>query len=520
MAEEDLTEDDVEKKPPTLKGLVSGFQAAGARAADLEKWVRTGKGEVEGDAQLVSWDANSIHAFVFSTTNASGIRGASDYLAEIDASLRSGVELGLSPSQILFAGGGSGMAVVEEAQVSGVAEALHKFFARKSLIATCSVGSVPLAGGRFHEQIAAVSREMTRSRLEIGPDPEPFVPFFAERCRVCGQRAAAKTQPRANDPARLECLPCHRSVNRGKIDKGKRGEKSVEEQSFQEIADREEGGYYAVLYADGNGVGNIIQTLCSPWQYARFSYLLDYLVSQSFDAIVERYGLKKETGDLGTKRAHQKAICAGDDIVAIVPGEIAVPLARDLLKDFEERVAARPVHPDLDTSDLDLTGLALSAGVTMAQVRMPVRHLLQEAEELLKRAKSRHYSRPDRSIGLSSLDFSVLRDGSPRAEVPEELESVVAWSLAKNPLERPSASELAAAYRQALERIEAAEARTIPQPTADEPGLPELELARSFPDIDTSAPTVPFDSKGQPGLPPPKKSWLSGLLDRLKGYWS
>ena len=405
-----------EKKPPDLQRLVSGFRAAGAKSSDLEKWVETGKGTVEGDAQLLSWDANSIHAFVFGTTNASGIRGASDYLAKIDTSMQSGSELRLSPDQILFAGGGSGMAVVEAAKVGEVTERLHAFFARSALVATCSVGSAPLAGALFRDQIAAASRKMARNRLEIGPDPEPFVPFFAERCRVCGQRAASVAQKRWNDDGRLECLPCRRSVNNGKIEKSKRGEKPIEEQSFQEIADRKEGGYYAVLYADGNGVGSIIQTLCSPWQYARFSYLLDYLVSKSFDAIVDLYRLKNETGDPGTQGAHQRAICAGDDIVAVIPGEIAVPLSRDLLRIFEENVAARPVHPDLETSELDLSGLALSAGVTMAQVRMPVRHLLQEAEELLKHAKSRHYSRPDRSKGLSSLDFSVLRDGSPRAE--------------------------------------------------------------------------------------------------------
>lgn len=405
-----------EKRPPDLERLVSGFRAAGAEHSDLEAWVRTGKGEVEGDAHLLSWDANSIHAFVFGTTNASGIRGASLFLDEVDEELLTGEALGVSRDQILYAGGGSGMAVVEAAEVGRVTRRLHEFFARSTLTATCSIGSVPLAGGPFHERIAAASREMTRSRLEIGPDPEPFVPFFVERCRVCGQRAAAITQPRANDVARAECLPCHRSVNKGKIKNGQRGRKPVEEQSFQEIADREESGYYAVLYADGNGVGSILRTLRSPWQYARLSYLLDYLVSQSFATIVERFGLKKETGNPKTQRAHQRAICAGDDLVAVLPGEIAVPLARDLLKVFEEKVAAEPVHPELEATDLDLSGLALSAGVTMAQVRMPVRHLLQEAEELLTRAKSRHYSRPDLGKGISSLDFSVLRDGSPRAE--------------------------------------------------------------------------------------------------------
>ena len=74
--------------------------------------------------------------------------------------------------------------------------------------------------------------------------------------------------------------------------------------------------------------------------------------------------------------------------------------------------------PILKSADLPL---GASAGVAVSHVKFPVRHLLSEAEGLLKLAKQRVYK--ERGEVRSALDFSVITDGSPRAEsvVPERL---------------------------------------------------------------------------------------------------
>jgi len=392
------------------KQLMQGFASASKVeiskpeiSGAIESYVETGRGKLPGPVHLLNWDANSIHGFVFGTTNAAGIRGASTILKEIDKDLNSGAALGLQREQVLFAGGGSGMAVVAADKVEAVTDALHRIFARRTLIATCSAASVVLDHHPFAERVVEVSRRLAKWRLEFGPDAEPMVPFFAERCEVCGRRAAACEKRRLAGP-RKECGPCGQAIDRG-------NPKDADEvQDFQEIADEKQGGYYAVLYADGNGVGKIIADLRSPLQFATFSRELNALLEAAFEAVKERYGLKEEQRTVTATRAHQLPICAGDDLVAILPGEIAVQAARDLLEEFEQRVRASAA-----LRQLKVAGLALSAGVAIGPVRLPVRHLLSEAEALLKKAKQRHYRRDEPGSGVSAVDFAVVRDGSPRA---------------------------------------------------------------------------------------------------------
>ncbi len=400
--------------------LARGFAVALGRDPDgdlghIEPYVRDGRGILPATgASLLSWDANSIHSFVFDTTNATGIRGASDVLKRIDEQLVTGKALKLHRHQILYAGGGSGLAVVADEAVGSITERLHAFFARKTRLATCSVASAPLVSGDdgFRERVQAADRALARNRLLTGPDAEPMVPFFAERCEVCGRRAAADRPPRGvQQTPRFECDPC-----RHRIDMGKRNVRFQKEPTdYEAIADDVKGGFFAVLYFDGNGIGRTIQSLKSPLDYAAFSRAIAKVVRESFLDLATDYGLVEEGGGQGKARpkgtAYQLPICGGDDLVAILPGNVAVPFARDLLTVFEK---ASEEESSI-FSRLGIKDLGASAGIAIGHGKFPIRHLLAESEELLKSAKRRVYHDKVRS----ALDFAVVTDGSPRTESVE-----------------------------------------------------------------------------------------------------
>jgi hypothetical protein len=379
--------------------LLAGFaRALGVSEDDaLRAYVRDGRGAPRGAARLVAWDANSIHAFVFDTTNATGIRGASGVLSGIDDGLRDGSALGLARGQVLFAGGGSGLAVVAAGEAEACKRVLHGIFARETRSATCTAADVPLIEGEdgFNERVRAAGRELGRQRVLTGPDAEPAVPFFALRCQVCGRRAAAHRPIRGEERReRPECEPCFQSIERGKkLSKGQR-----EAKGFEEIADAGGKGFYAVLYLDGNGIGKKITGLRSPLDYAKFSRALRDVLRASFEGIGKRYRL----GD-----RLQLPICGGDDLVAILPGEVAVPFTRDLLGELERAADADP--------SLRGEGIGAAAGVAIGKVSFPIRHLLSEAEALLVTAKRRAYG----GAARSALSFAVVTDGSPRSETVE-----------------------------------------------------------------------------------------------------
>ncbi len=386
--------------------LLDGFSAALKVPADatLSQYLRRGQGRPPGHGRLLAWDANSIHAFVFDTTNATGIRGASDVLRAIDGNLRDGAALGLSRGQVLFSGGGSGLAVVADDHVSPVRERLHAIFARETRIATCTVADVDLAGdGGFRERVRAVGRALARDRVLTGPDAEPAVPFFAARCQVCGRRAAAVVKRRIGaEEGRRECAPCHERIEHGKRVLHIQGEPA----GFENIADgeREGEGFYAVVYLDGNGIGRTITSLESPLAYASFSRVLSELLWNEFHQTAKRYRLDEDQREGDARGAYQLPICGGDDVVAILPGEVAVPFARDLIARLERAADREPAFRG--------QRIGAAAGIAIGHATFPVRHLLAEAEGLLRSAKRRVYDEPEEV--RSALAFSVVTDGSPR----------------------------------------------------------------------------------------------------------
>ncbi len=368
----------------------------------LEQYVKHGTGELPDTARLLLWDTNSIHGFVFHSTNATAIRGASQILKDLDKELREGKEIGLSRDQILFAGGGSGVAVVPEARLAEITGKIHRLFVQRTLTGTCTITDVPLTAGddRFGDRMRAAYRLQDRRRTVTGYGAEPMVPFFARRCEVCGRRAVAERQPRQGGAQRAECTPCTFCINRGKQAVRFQDEPG----SFEDIAD--DRGFLAVLYLDGNGMGRTIRRLKSPLQFATFSDALDKIYQAAIDQLVERYGLGSDAKK-GTEGAYQVPIRGGDDVVAILPGKVAVPFARDLLQELQQRTDD---HPELQP--LLEAPLGASVGIAISHLGYPIRHLLTEAQDLLGQAKQRVYKDGARN----ALHFAVIKDGSPRSE--------------------------------------------------------------------------------------------------------
>jgi hypothetical protein len=401
--------------------LLRGFTKAMGVSADdsLRAYLRGSQIRPPANARLLAWDANSIHSFVFDTTNASGIRGASHVLSDLDAALNAGEHLAPNKGQVLFAGGGNGVAVVAEDAVDACTRSLHQLFAERTTTLTCTVASVDLIAGDqpFNDRMRALSGSLARERVLTGPDAEPALPFFAARCRVCGRRAAAVSQPRAGGE-RLECQPCNDRIQHAKnlIRGGK------ESEGFETIADRDGQGFIAVMYLDGNGIGKTVTTLKSPLEYAVFSETIDRVLKSSFKEVAKTYDLLEDVVDQKSRGHYQRPICGGDDVVAILPGNLAVPFTRDLLKRLEEQFEQTP--------ELRGRNLGASAGVAIGKATFPIRYLFTEAESLLGTAKRRFYDAKPEAGTRSALSFAVVTDGSP----PSESTEPARWKHEEGPL--------------------------------------------------------------------------------------
>lgn len=126
--------------------------------------------------------------------------------------------------------------------------------------------------------------------------------------------------------------------------------------------------YIAVVYADGNNMGGIIQHI------KKINDMMDFscFVKEKMPEIVYSSLYKR-----GIENVVFTAL-GGDDIFIIVPGKKSIRLAEELIKKYNEVFSVFDSDKDKST---------LSVGICIAKPKTPVKVMLEAAEEELAKAK-------------------------------------------------------------------------------------------------------------------------------------
>ncbi|MBE9506677.1 MAG: hypothetical protein IMY86_01385 [Chloroflexi bacterium] len=265
----------------------------------------------------------------------------------------------------------------------------------------------------------------------------PLVPFHetlphAQRCRSCGQRPAARMGRLHEEPWPL-CEPCARkmeqryanrshwleeylifltehpdlqSVYYAKYDSGEMDVASDLGEIGQASTARS--GYVGFIYADGNSIGRLLETRRTIVGFRQASQTLSNAtgsaVYQALTELTQPARIKRER-DKGIREdviVHPFEIITigGDDVLLIVPGDVALPLAVRICELFGEGMAEFQLP--------DGRAVTMSAGVVIAESHNPVRVLRDVAGQLLKQgAKRRTHDEQ-----APALDFLVLKSQS------------------------------------------------------------------------------------------------------------
>ncbi len=129
--------------------------------------------------------------------------------------------------------------------------------------------------------------------------------------------------------------------------------------------------YYAILVADGDHMGKAIERQKTFEKHQDLSQALDQF-AQSVRSVVE--------GGHGGELVYS----GGDDVLALVPLHRAVACARELAKNFQEKLSQFPADEEGQTP-------TLSAGIGVSHFLEPLRralHLAREAEGLAKETRN------------------------------------------------------------------------------------------------------------------------------------
>ena len=456
----------------------------------------------EVDLALLAADTDRTQSYIFESAKLPEIRGGSELLRRLNQEVLPQIvtDAGLPAACVLYAGGGSLLALVPASIADDLAAQIERCYPDRTGTATITCVWRPVSpqevlhgwgGTTFsQDQVNALRDRLTaedwqrvarayglsdggpippeayRQRRGFGQmvqvmgtllrrrkETPPAIPVveafpFAMRCQVCQVRPAERIAPYFGEDRPL-CAACQRKAGDGRAQEARsqqvrrflawlKDRPDLEErylgdaarrrvhftQDLNELgaACRARPGYIGLLYADGNRMGQVLESLPTPEAYRQFSQALrEALEHAAYQALAEHlHPIQIErvspTGKpLGKGYIHplEPLVAGGDDLILIVPADVALPIALRLSQLFEREMVQRV--PDEIWSWLPpaLRHPTLSVGVAIADSHNPVRVLQQLSRELCKSAKGRvHEEEEQGHPPTSALDFLVLKSQS------------------------------------------------------------------------------------------------------------
>ncbi|MFS8501348.1 MAG: hypothetical protein FWJ59_06035 [Caldicoprobacter sp.] len=216
-----------------------------------------------------------------------------------------------------------------------------------------------------------------------------------EVCRLCNVRDARYAVDTAEGkmPA---CPSCMRKNEVGRIEKAifyEEYERIVGIPPKRDVASisdlKDNHGHVAVIYADGNNMGNVVMNIGNPLQNMYFSRKVDYITKRCvYNAI------RKVMGD----NARFEAIAlGGDDVFIVVPGDVSLEIANEIINGFDQGF------------DHQIT---MSAGICIAKHTTPLQSMLQVAQSKLKSAKAlaRNWGMKCGTVDIEVIESNISID--------------------------------------------------------------------------------------------------------------
>lgn len=315
----------------------------------------------------------------------------------------------------IYCGGGNVLIIAPAGQGSQICEDLERLYRDIPLTAknafesiTCSINKIAANYNEVQRELTDKLEERKKVKLyEINPDNDidgieirgkifKFEGKYHEGgqvCQLCGIRDGKYEIPSPEGEI-ATCPSCLRKNRVGKdkaifYDEFESSEKvkmkrKEEIESINDIADSK--GYVALIYADGNNLGNVIKNIKTPFQHMYFSRKLESTTKQSVYSSL--YEVMKED-------AVFEAIClGGDDLLIVVPADVSLDITNGIIDKFDKAF------------DYQIT---ISAGICIAKSTTPIQNMLTISQDCLKSAK-RYEKRIDDNCG--TLDVIAIGSNS------------------------------------------------------------------------------------------------------------
>jgi hypothetical protein len=331
-------------------------------------------------AHLVGFDVDAIKDYVFGAVRPLDIAGASRIIEDFT------VEAGRGDGAI-YAGGGNGLLRVmsEQAAADRCRELEARFADRSGGGGSCTAAYVP-EGGDLSAARRRLQYRLGRRKAErqLDTPPQELVPAATQVCQACGQEPGDIAAQREDADERWIGRWCQRRREVARQSRRVRGQPApawtIEELS---TAAEERRSTIAAVYLDADGAGRRLLEL-DGGRLARFARDVQQLTRQALDDAI---------GKLGLEGHYLAPVVGGDDVLVLLDSQHALAMLGELWDGLGP----------LQTR----WGLSFSGGVAFGPARIPLRLLVDQAEDALRLAK-RHPPSADGDAGPAVAVTTLL----------------------------------------------------------------------------------------------------------------
>jgi hypothetical protein len=162
-------------------------------------------------------------------------------------------------------------------------------------------------------------------------------------------------------------------------------------------------GWLAVVHADGNNLGNLIQQLSLRFNHKHTDRLGEFLrtfsvrldeatqnaVRQAFEKVVRPVYEQEVKDDGSAYLPLRPIILGGDDLTLIIRGDLALDFTSAYLRNFEDqtKLLFGPLATEFDLEELH-NGMTACAGISFVKFNYPFHYAVDLSESLCKYAKA------------------------------------------------------------------------------------------------------------------------------------
>ena len=358
---------------------------------------------------LYGFSATSLQEFIFRTNVLQEIIGASEIIKRIDnlgKDLRdffakNGISLNKNPEVILSSAGNLRAIFDNEVDLQKVVLHLPKLIALESYGLGIAQAVVKYDGDYKN----AIS--LLESKLKIARNKLDFPLDFSFCILKHNPKTALPMSLEKTDKSTLQKLQAFEKF------------KKAHPNSINELAKLKNAkNKIALIYADGNALGNIVRTLNKD-EMKSFSTALDKATKEAFAKSIAQ--VKDKYGEIKIR----EVICGGDDLVVVCNADIALYFANAFLWHFENQ-------------NIHSNNLTSCAGIVFFNHKYPIHYALKLAKDLCKESKTHskklNPANPPSSLMFHNIQSSAVQSFS--AFIEDEL------SLGNNPTNKENITRL------------------------------------------------------------------------------